>query len=126
MNRSNKAFKRLDLKERKAIEAHLERVGSLNCVVTGYSHPTLHHCHSGSMSANGINRGGSQRPSDWFVIPIVASLHVGNGGIDGSLGVLSWEKLYGTQFEHLKTISRVLGYNVFKKAGYDIEVEGLV
>ncbi|MDP2141312.1 MAG: hypothetical protein Q8L20_10920 [Gammaproteobacteria bacterium] len=125
MNRSTKAWKRLPLRERKAIAAHHDAVRQMPCVVTGMRDVTLHHCHSGSMSDAGINRGVGQRPSDWLVIPILLDLHVGPDGIDGNRGVISWEKAYGAQFEHLKTVSRAVGYNVFHAAGYDIDVEGL-
>jgi len=125
MNRSTKAWKRLPLHERKAIAAHHDAVRDLPCVVTGVRGVTLHHCHSGSMSESGINRGAGQRPSDWLVIPLLANLHIGPHGIDGNRGVISWEEANGTQMEHLKSISQALGYNVFHAAGYDIDVEGL-
>ena len=72
------------------------------------------------MSSNGINRGGGQKASDWLQIPLTAKLHIMSGqAIDGSIGVKTWEKAHGDQFEHLKTVSRWLGYNVFEKAGID-------
>lgn len=114
MNRSTKAWKRLPLSERKAINAHLEAVAELPCVVTGRFPATLHHCHSGSLAEAGFNRGGSQRPSDWLVIPLILELHVGNG-IDGGKGVLTWEAEHGTQMDHLKTVSEWLGYDVFER-----------
>lgn len=124
MNRSTKAWKRIPLAERKAIDKHHELVRSLPCVVTGRSDVTLHHCHSGSLGDNGIKRGGSQRPSDWLVIPLVLELHVGNG-IDGSIGVRTWEQQNGTQMDHLKSVFQQLGYNGFKVAGYEINVPGI-
>lgn len=125
MNRSTKAWRRLSPLEKKAIAAHLQAVASLPCAVTGRTGVTLHHCHGGSMSQNGIHRGVSQRPSDWLVIPIVLELHVGPEGIDGSKGVESWEREHGPQFEHLKKLSQRLGYNVFELAGHNVHVEGL-
>jgi len=116
MNRSTKAWKRLPLAERKAIAAHITAVANLPCVVTGHFPATVHHCHSGSLADAGINRGAGQRPSDWFTIPIIADLHTGNGGIDGSKGVRSWEAEHGTQMDHLKTVSGWLGYDVFERA----------
>lgn len=126
MSRSNKAWKRISLDERKAILAHHDRVRELPCVVTGRHGVTLHHCHSGSLGDSGINRGMSQRPSDWLVIPIIADLHVGPKGIDGQIGVRSWERENGMQIDHLKTVCRELGYNVFHEAKiYHIDVEGM-
>ena len=121
---ASKAYKRLSLEERKAIDMHLSNVAKLPCVVTGRSDVTLHHCHSGSLGDNGIKRGTGQRPSDWLVIPIVLELHVGNG-IDGGIGVRTWEEQNGTQMQHLCEVFRQLGYNGFKIAGYDINVPGL-
>lgn len=125
MSRSTKAWKRLPLEERKAIALHHKRVRSMGCVVTGRPDVTLHHCHSGSLSDAGIRRGAGQRPSDWLVIPITLDLHIGNGGIDGSMGVKTWEKTHGTQMKHLISVFQQLGYNGFKKAGIDIDVAGL-
>jgi len=124
MNRSTKAWKRIPLRERKAIEAHHNAVRQLPCVVTGRHDVTLHHCHSGSLGEAGIKRGVGQRPSDWLVIPLALELHIGDG-IDGGTGVKTWEAQHGTQMDHLKTICRQVGYNVFHAAGHDIEVDGL-
>lgn len=126
MNRSTKAWKRIPLNERKAIARHQALVRSMPCVVTGSSNVTLHHCHSGSLREAGITRGVGQRPSDWLVIPITLDLHIGNGGIDGSKGVISWEKEHGTQMDHLKKVFQQVGYNGFHIAGYDIKVEGVL
>lgn len=125
MNRRTKASKRIDPQEFKLLKQHHEFVRSMPCVVTGRSDVTLHHCHSGSLSEAGITRGVGQRPSDWLVIPITLDLHIGNGGIDGSMGVKTWEKTHGTQMEHLVEVFQQLGINGFKKAGFDINVPGL-
>lgn len=125
MNRRTKAQKRIDPQEFKALKQHHELVRSMRCVVTGRSDVTLHHCHSGSMSDSGITRGTGQRPSDWLVIPITLDLHIGNGGIDGSMGVRTWEREHGTQMDHLKSVFQQLGYNGFKVAGYEINVPGI-
>lgn len=77
------------------------------------------------MSDAGITRGAGQRPSDWLVIPITLDLHIGNGGIDGSLGVKTWEATHGTQMDHLVRVFQQLGYNGFKVAGHQINVPGI-
>ena len=116
IQRKTKAWKRLPLKVRQEISDHHEMVRQLPCVITGRSDVTLHHCHGGSIKAAGFHRGGSQRPNDWLVIPIVLDLHVGHKGIDGSEGLETWEKINGTQLSHLQTVSRVLGVDVIYKA----------
>ena len=79
---------------------------------------TIHHCHSGSMSDNGINRGVGQRPSDWLVIALPMELHVMSGlAIDGSIGIRTWEEKFGTQFNALIWVCHQLKIDVFEKAG---------
>jgi len=112
----------MTLLERKVIAAHLNALAQLPCVVTGQSPVTLHHCHGGSLKDAGIHRGKSQRPSDFLVIPIVEQLHTGALGIDGGLGVRTWEFRFGRQMDHLHKISRFMEINVFALSGYDIEL----
>lgn len=64
-----------------------------------------------------VKRGGSQKVSDWLVIPLAIELHsLGSDGIDSGCGVLTWEKRFGTQFDHLVWVCRQLGVDVFDKA----------
>ena len=121
MARKTKQWKRIPLRERQAISQYHEILADMPCVVTGKRPVTLHHCHSGSMADAGINRGLSQRPSDWLVIPIIMDLHVGPQGIDGDKGVRSWEAEHGTQMDHLRSLQKKLGIDLFTLAGYPQE-----
>lgn len=102
---------------------HWPKVASMACIVSEERPVTLHHCHGGSMSEAGINRGTSQKPSDWLIIPLAARYHTGEFGIDSGQpdwgDVDRWEEHFGSQIEHLTAVSLAVGYNVFKKAGYD-------
>lgn len=63
----------------------------------------------------GYRTGTSKRGvSDALVIPLKADYHVGDEGIDYGVGVLTWEKWYGTQIEHLKEVGELLGYDLFR------------
>lgn len=119
MPRANtKAWKRLPLSERKAIKDHEELLRQMACVVSHRtSMITLHHCHGGSLKELGIHVGAGQKQNHWLQIPLNWEWHTGNYGID-VIGVETWEKQFGTQVEFLKHVSRMLGYNVFEKAGY--------
>lgn len=99
---------------------------ALGCIVTRQQQDvTIHHCHSGSMVELGYNRG-STRSNHWLVIPLHLYMHsMGPYAIDGSCGVLTWERMFGTQVEHLDDVSRRLGYNVWKRGGIERIVEGL-
>lgn len=121
-----KAWKRLPLEERKAIEAHEIFLRSMYCMATGKHPVSLHHCHGGSLKDHGIHVGTGQKNNHWLQIPIHLEIHVGPQGIDGNIGVAAWEERWGTQFDMLCEVSRRAGFNVFKRAGYDdIEIEGL-
>lgn len=87
---------------------------------------TIHHCHGGSISEMGIHRGMSKKPSDWLVVCLPASIHcAGIKAIDYGFGVQSWEKEFMPQAQLLEWTSRRLGVNVFKKAGFNIEIPGM-
>lgn len=126
MARANtKAWKRLPLEERKAILAHEKLLRELPCMASGSERDiTLHHVHGGSMKDIGLHVGGGQKASDWLQIPITMYKHIGNYGIDGGLGVITWEQANGTQLDMLKRVCVLLGVNVFEKAGIEgIEYE---
>lgn len=63
-----------------------------------------------------------KKTSDWLVIPLDWMMHTGNLGIDGSMGVWTWEERYGRQVDHLDDVCRQLGYNVWEKAGIEREL----
>lgn len=102
----------------KTVKEHHNNVRALRCVITNNPAVTLHHCHGGSMTEAGYSSGMAQRGggSEALVIPIVASYHVGEDGIDYGVGVVTWERWYGTQMEHLKDIGEQLGYDLFRLA----------
>lgn len=99
------------------IKRHWSRVAEAKCIIRNSPQPTLHHCRSGSMTEIIGIRGASLKSSDWLVIPLTWDLHLGKEGIDSGMGVLTWEKEYGTQVSHLDKLCHLLGYNVWEKAG---------
>ena len=99
------------------IKNHWERVSELGCLVSNNNHAELHHCKSGSMSDNGIHTTLSKKNSDWLIIPLSPDYHRGRCGIH-HIGVETWEREHGTQIILLNTVSNLLGYDVFEKAGY--------
>ena len=105
------------------IKKHWNRLFEMGCVISGVP-PTIHHCHGGSLRELGIHKGLGQKTSDWLCIPLAVKYHTGDVGIDGALGVVEWERRFGTQVGHLDDVCRELGINVWKRAGIDREVEG--
>lgn len=100
------------------VKEHWNNVGQLRCMISGRPNPTLHHCHGGSMVLRGVMRGMSQKTSDYLVIPLDAEFHTGNNGIDTAMSVEDWEYLFGNQADFLDELSEILGYDVWKLAGY--------
>lgn len=107
------------------IKRHWARVAQLGCIVTGLDNPTIHHVHGGSVADLGVQKGMGRKVSDWLVIPICHSLHVGDCGIDYGMGIRTWEEKFGKQADHLDEVCRRLGYNCWKKAGIDRDVVGV-
>lgn len=109
------------------ISRHWTRVARLNCCISHEPNPTIHHCHGGSLREAGIHKGAGQKTSDWLVIPLAARFHSGGPqGIDGGgITVREWEELFGTQMYFLEWVSRQLGVNVFKNAGFTHAVPGI-
>ncbi len=102
----------------RTVKEHHNNVRALRCVITNNPVVTLHHCHGGSMTDAGYQSGTAQRGSgsEALVIPLKAEYHVGDEGIDYGIGVITWERYYGTQIEHLKDIGEQLGYDLFSLA----------
>ncbi len=97
------------------IKEHQANVRELRCVVTANPYPTIHHCHSGSMSQAGYHRGASQRGvSEALIIPLKASHHIGDEGIDFVIGVTTWELWFGEQMQHLQDVSDQLSYDIWE------------
>lgn len=105
----------------KECAVHWQRVAELGCILGG-GPAQLHHAYGGSMRDLGIHKGIGQKTSDWFVLPLSMRYHTGECGIH-LLGVVEWERRYGTQVAHLDDVCRKLGYNVWIKAGIGREVE---
>ncbi len=96
---------------------HEKNLRELRCVVTEMWPVTLHHCHGGSMlDLPGDNPGMAERNNPFFQIPIMLEYHTGVRGIDGSIGILGWEALYGTQVELLKEVNEKLDYDIWEQA----------
>jgi hypothetical protein len=106
----------------KAVREHWDRVAALGCVISGAFHPTLHHCHGGSLRNLGIHKGVGQKTSDFLVIPLAAIYHTGRYGAD-ILPIFEWERLFGTQEAHLDEVSRRLGYSVWELAGVTRKIQ---
>lgn len=99
---------------------HHEACRKVGCVITRQHHPTIHHCHGGSMRSIGVDKGGGLRTSHWLVLPLAAELHcAGQYALDGSFGVARWEQMFGTQLWWLRWIDERLSYDVsiFERAG---------
>lgn len=68
----------------------------------------------------GVTRGGAQKVSDWFQIPLCVLHHVGDEGVDSSMGVDEWERRYGRQLDHLRHVIDMLGVDVFAQAAAEL------
>lgn len=108
----------------KAEQHHQDQVRELGCIVTGSgSDVTIHHVHGGSISERLAELGldptkglGMRGHSEWLVIPLTLTLHsLGPTAIDGSMGVKSWETVYGRQADMVDRVGHLLGYSLWKK-----------
>lgn len=113
------------------IKRHWNRVAALGCIITEAPNPTIHHAKGGSMlEVPGLRHpGGAQKQNPWLVIPLAARLHTGDLGIDNGMGPFKgaamWEAHFGRQVDFLDEVCRRLGYNVWRMAGLEREVDGL-
>lgn len=115
-----------------SITAHLKRLRSMPCMISGDPRVTLHHCKGGSMRellGCAGNPGKGAKVSDWLQIPIAERYHTGQFGIDNGMGIYKtkeqWEMAFRTQVHHLVTVSRHVGYDVFARAGFLVSLPGL-
>lgn len=102
-----------------SVSAHHRNVKGLGCIITKRRSPTIHHIHGGSVMAElgyDWHPGVAQRQNHYLVIPLWGELHVGRFGIDGSMGVLTWEATFGAQMDWLRQVSGLLGYDVMELA----------
>lgn len=75
----------------------------------------LHHCGGGSMLERGVLKGKGTKNSDFLVLPLCHFHHLGREGIH-SLGVRTWEMLYGRQSEWLDLLCEELQVDLWAKA----------
>lgn len=99
-----------------SVTAHEKALRELRCVISHSTQVTLHHCHGGSMAESGWAVGMAQKQNPFLQIPLNAHYHVGDMGIDYGVGVLTWEKWYGSQMELLEQVNKQLPYNLWEEA----------
>ena len=98
----------------KTIKQHQANVRALPCVVTANPYPTIHHCHGGSMKLAGYLTGMAQRGcGEALILPLKATHHIGDEGIDFNIGVTTWECWYGDQRDHLADVNEQLPYDIW-------------
>jgi len=95
---------------------HTKNLRRLSCVVCGSTVDIeLHHCHSGSMVDAGFHRGLSRKASAFLQIPLNHKYHTGQFNPE-AIGMRTWERMFGTQMEHLERVSELVGYDVIELA----------
>ncbi len=103
--------------QRISVSKHEKNLRKLRCIVTEMFPVTLHHCHGGSMIYLGEgNPGMGEKNNPFYQIPLMMEYHVGQRGIDGSMGVDGWEALYGRQVDLLGEVNEQLDYNLWEQA----------
>ncbi len=102
-----------------SVSRHEKNLRQLRCMVSMMYPVTLHHCHGGSMLGLGPafqNPGMGERNNPFFQIPIILKYHVGPMGIDGSSGVVEWERTFGSQVGFLHEVNEQLEYDIWEQA----------
>lgn len=99
-----------------SVSRHEKNLRRLPCAVSRQPQVTLHHVHGGSIKDHGWHVGVAQKQNPFLQIPLHAEYHVGRFGIDYGYGVLSWERDFGTQWEHLEWVNDQLPYDIFQLA----------
>jgi len=114
-------------KERKA---HFSRVAALGCMANFAAYTvdgvpvyaaclapaTIQHCRAGSMKDRGVNRAKGKKNSDWLVIGLCPKHHWQDEGIDGSMGVKTWEAKYGKQADMIDKLCKIFGVDLWALA----------
>lgn len=62
------------------------------------------------------NPGMGQKNNPFLQIPIMLEYHTGVRGIDGSIGVETWEAMYGNQVDLLEEVNEQLEYDLWNQA----------
>jgi len=99
-----------------SVTVHEKRLRQLPCAVSRNPSVTLHHCHGGSLKDHGWHVGMGQKQNPYLQIPLHTLYHTGDYGIDSGMGVITWEKQFGTQWKHLRWVKAQLGYDIFHLA----------
>jgi hypothetical protein len=115
------------------ITKHEKMLRRMPCMVSGSTSVTLHHCKGGSMrdmlGCAGAP-GGGKKVSDWLQIPLNWRYHTGDLGIDTGQGIYkdkrAWEAAFGTQVSFLVLVSQLVGYDVFRRAGFKVDLPELL
>ncbi len=108
-----------DPPRRISVSKHEKNLRLMCCVVTMQHPVTLHHCHGGSMKELGPgirSPGMGERNNPFFQIPLLLKYHTGPFGIDGSMGVIRWESVFGSQVGFLKEVNGHLDYDLWEQA----------
>lgn len=108
-----------DRHQKISVSRHEKNLRQMRCVVTMHQPVTLHHCHGGSMKdlGPGIRGPGmGERNNPFFQIPLALKYHVGPFGIDGSMGVIRWESVFGSQVGFLDEVNGQLDYDLWEQA----------
>jgi hypothetical protein len=101
-----------------AVTRHEKNLRELRCVVSRKPDVTLHHVHGGSMKQHRWHVGMGQKQNPFLQIPLNAHYHTGNMGIDTGVGVITWERTFGTQMEHLAWVNDQLDYDIWDQARF--------
>jgi hypothetical protein len=100
-----------------SVKKHHANVRALGCILTGRPDATLHHVHGGSIKDRGWHVGMGQKQNEALVIPLALEYHsFGPRAIDGGMGVLTWEKTFGTQASFIDEVGEALGYSLWELA----------
>lgn len=100
-----------------SVSVHDRNLRRLRCVVSDTDQDIeLHHCHGGSMLEIVAIKGASLKTNPFFQIPLTHRYHTGEFDPE-AIGVVTWEKKFGQQLDHLRRLEVLLGYNVFIQAG---------
>jgi hypothetical protein len=99
----------------RTVAEHHVNLRAVGCIVTRLPNPVLHYCHDGSMTRIAGSLLNGER-NEALVLPLSVQYQSGRSGIDGRLGVLEWERLFGTQASYIDRLSALLGYDVWDLA----------